>query len=127
MVRQRLDVDGHWNIIIYYGLDSRYYNIIVKDLYKIKCTNKTIKEIYTVCVGKLNTGFTITNDFYKTTIVGINYTSSVRELISTIVHEGEHIMSHICKYYKVDTNSEQAAYLLQYIIANMYDVFKQWL
>lgn len=50
--------------------------------------------------------------------------SSQEQFLNTIVHEAKHVQSHICKYYEVDEDSEQAAYLIGYIVQNMHKVFK---
>lgn len=52
------------------------------------------------------------------------YASSQEQFLNTIVHEAKHVQSHICKYYEVDEDSEQAAYLIGYTVQNMHKVFK---
>ena len=46
---------------------------------------------------------------------------------NTIVHEAKHVQSHICMYYGVDEDTEDAAYLIGYIIMKMYDGFAELL
>lgn len=60
-------------------------------------------------------------------VVAISFTTSKAELINTIVHEAKHIQSHICKYYSIPENSEEAAYLIGFIVMKMYAAFKQLL
>lgn len=97
MIRQDIDIDGYWTIII----------------------------VYNVYLGKKNTGFTHTDFNKKRSIVGISVSTSKEQFINTIVHEAKHIQSHICKYYNIKDNSEDAAYLIGYIIEKMYNVFKK--
>ena len=83
-----------------------------------------ITVVYNVYLGKKNTGFTYT-DFDKCkSIVGISETSSQEQFLNTIVHEAKHVQSHICKYYNVEEDSEEAAYLIGFIIQNMHRVFR---
>lgn len=96
MIRQNIDVGGYW----------------------------TIKVVYKAKLGDENTGFTYTDSKKKTSIVGISATSSRGELLNTIVHEAKHVQSDICSYYNVDEDSEQAAYLIGYIVQNMYKMFR---
>lgn len=96
MIRQDIDVGGYW----------------------------TIKIVYKANLGEKNTGFTYTDSKKKTSIVGISATSSRGELLNTIVHEAKHVQSDICAYYDVDESSEEAAYLIGYIVQNMYKVFR---
>lgn len=97
MIRQDIDIDGYWTIII----------------------------LYNVYLGKKNTGFTHTDFNKRRSIVGISISTSKEQFINTIVHEAKHIQSHICKYYNVKEDSEDAAYLIGYIIEKMYNVFKE--
>lgn len=96
MIRQDIDVEGYWKIIVVYG----------------------------AYLGKQNTGFTYTDPHKKTSIVGISSTSSYEQFFNTVVHEAKHVQSHICEYYNVPEDSEKAAYLIGYIVQKMYRVFK---
>ena len=96
MIRQDIDVEGYWKIVVVYG----------------------------AYLGKQNTGFTYTNPDKRTSIIGISSTSSYEQFMNTIVHEAKHVQSHICEYYNVPEDSEKAAYLIGYIVQKMYRVFK---
>lgn len=96
---QEIDIDGYWKLII----------------------------CYNAFLGQDNAGFTHTDFRKRLSIVGIGRTTSKDEFINTIAHEAKHIQSHICQYYQVDEDSEDAAYLLGYIIMKMYQVFKEYI
>ena len=96
MIRQDIDVEGYWKIIV----------------------------VYNAPLGNRDVGFTYTDNDKKTSIVGIAKTSSQEQFINTIVHEAKHVQSHICEYYKVPEDGEQAAYLIGYIVQKMHRVFK---
>lgn len=98
-MRQNIDVNGYWKIIV----------------------------VYNAYLGEPNTGFTQTDFNKRRSIVGISKTTSKEQLINTIVHEAKHIQSHICRYYNIDEDSEQAAYLIGYIVQKMYLKFKELL
>lgn len=95
MIRQDIDIDGYWKIIV----------------------------VYNVYLGKKNTGFTYTDFNRLKSVVGISRTTSQEQFFNTIVHEAKHVQSHICRYYNVDEDSEEAAYLIGYIIQQMHRVF----
>ena len=99
MIRQDIDILGYWTIII----------------------------VYDIYLGEKNSGFTHTNFNKRLSIVGIGKADSKKQFLNTIVHEAKHIQSHICNYYDVDEDSEDAAYLIGYIVMKMYDCFKQYL
>ena len=98
-MRQDIDVNGYWKIIV----------------------------VYNVYLGEPNTGFTQTDFSKKQSIVGISNVTNKSQLINTTVHEAKHVQSHICKYYNIDEDSEQAAYLIGYIVQKMYLKFKELL
>lgn len=96
MIYQEIDINGYWKIIV----------------------------VYNVFLGSKDTGFTKTDFSKQLSIVGISDTSSKEQLINTIVHEAKHVQSNICRYYKIPEDSENAAYLIGYIVQKMYDKFK---
>ena len=96
MIRQDIDINGYWKIIV----------------------------VYNVYLGEKNTGFTYTDLYKKKSIVGISETDSQEQFFNTLVHEAKHVQSHICKYYNVEEDSEEAAYLIGYIIQRMHRAFK---
>lgn len=96
MIRQDIDINGYWKIIVAYDVE----------------------------LGQEDGGFTYTDFKRKQSIVGIGKSTSNSQLLNTIVHEAKHIQSHICKYYHIDESSEDAAYLIGYIVQKMYKVFK---
>ena len=95
-VRQDIDVEGYWKIII----------------------------LYNAYLGQENVGFTYTDFTKRKSIIGISKTTSQEQFLNTIVHEAKHVQSHICKYYNVEEDSEDAAYLIGYIIQKMHRVFR---
>ena len=99
MKYQEIDIEGYWKIIV----------------------------CYNVYLGQDNAGFTHTDFSKKLSIVGIGMTTSKKQFINTISHEAKHAQSHICQYYQVSEDSEDAAYLLGYIMMKMYEVFKYYI
>lgn len=53
-------------------------------------------------------------------IACIGKATSVDQFVSTTIHEAKHVQSHICAYYEVEENTEDAAYLIGYIVKQMY-------
>lgn len=56
--------------------------------------------------------------------MGIADTSSQEQFLNTLVHEAKHVQSHICAYYGVPEDGEQAAYLIGYLVQKMHRVFR---
>ena len=96
MIRQDIDINGYWKIIVAYDVE----------------------------LGQKDSGFTYTDFKRKQSIVGIGKSTSNSQLLNTITHEAKHVQSHICRYYKIKEDGEDAAYLIGYIVQQMYRVFK---
>ena len=91
MIRQDIDIVGKWKVIV----------------------------VYNAFMGEKDIGFTYTDYDKKQSIVGISISSSHKEFFNTMMHEIKHVQSHICNYYDVDEDSEEAAYLVGYIVEKM--------
>ena len=94
---QSIDINGYWTVRICYNID----------------------------LGEQNSGFTATDFNKKLSVVGISIATSKDEFFNTIIHEAKHVQSHICKYYHVPEDSENAAYLIGYLTMKMYKCFKE--
>ena len=99
MIKQDIQIKDYWDIIV----------------------------VYNAYLGEINSGFTHTNFKEKLSIVGIGMADSKEQFLNTIVHEAKHVQSHICKYYRVLEDSEDAAYLIGYIVMKMYEFFKRFI
>lgn len=120
MIKNIINVDNYWNIIIFINVDYSRYDDIAEELTKADASEEAIKQIYNNISNKYNSAFTYTNSDTRTSVVGINKTTSRRELINSISHEADHIQYSICKYYNVPLGSEDAAYLLGHLVERLY-------
>lgn len=122
MIKSVINVAGYWSIVLFVNVDYDKFDVIESALTDILAPISVIDEIYDKISYKLNSGVTFTNSKYRTSVVCINETTTREELINTISHEADHIQDDICKYYDVPLDSEQAAYLIGYLIGKMYYV-----
>lgn len=120
MIKYVIDVAGYWSVVLFVDVDYDKYDIIESALTDILAPISVIDEIYDKISYKYNAGVTFTNPDFRTSIVCINKTTSREELINTISHEAYHVKSDICDYYNVQPDSEQAAYLIGYLVGKMY-------
>ena len=120
MIKSTINVAGYWSIVLFVDIDYDNFDIIESALTDILAPISVIDKIYNKISYKLNSGVTFTNSNYKTSVVCINKASSREELINTISHEADHVQDDICKYYDVPLDSEQAAYLIGYLVGKMY-------
>jgi len=96
MIKQTIDIAGYWKVIV----------------------------AYDVYLGETNAGFTHTDFNKKLSIVCIGNADSKKQFLNTIVHEAKHVQSHICRYYNVPEDGEDAAYLIGYLAMQMYNCFR---
>lgn len=61
--------------------------------------------------GRKNEGLTYNNTNQRCSVVVIGHVSDVWELISTIEHEGRHLIQGICNAHGINPDSEDAAYM----------------
>lgn len=91
-----IDVDGYWQITI-------YCNCILEEGIKGFTQTDMDKRISIICIGKTF----IFEDFFD-----------------TLIHEFKHVQSHICRYYNVVEDGEQAAYLIGYLTRQFFKQIK---
>jgi hypothetical protein len=53
-------------------------------------------------------------------IVCISESTSAEEFVNTAAHEAKHVQSHMCEYYGIPEDSEEAAYIIGHIVSEMY-------
>lgn len=120
MIKSVINVAGYWSIVLFVDVDYDKFDVIESALTDIRAPISVIDEIYDKISYELNYGVTFTNSRYRTSVVCINKTTTREELINTITHEADHVQDDICKYYNVPLDSEQAAYLIGYLVGKMY-------
>ena len=126
MTRQYIELgrDG-WYLYIYYGVNRNNINEISSALRELECPEQYIRKALRIMSLGVNTGLTYSNTSYRTSIVCIGDANSKDQFVNTIVHEAKHVQSHICQYYDINEDSEQAAYLIGYIVQRMYKALKK--
>ena len=101
---------NNWNITIIYEATCDDIDFIIETLKDIKCPIQYIdRALDNLENCKLNTGLTYSNLNLKSSVIIINKTSSVYQLINTISHEYYHLIRHISKV--LDMDEEELAHL----------------
>lgn len=119
MIKQYINIDNYWKVVVYYNINYNLFDYIVKDLDDINTTNKTITNIYkNMSTGKAK-AVTISNIKYKRSVVLFNTHKSFSDYINSIIHEAEHIKQAMLKAYNVDDKGEAPAYTIGFIVMKM--------
>lgn len=120
MAAQYIQLGNHgWNILVYYNVGVSDFAEIEDSLTQLDCPESDLINAFRVLKHK-NTGFTFTNTDYMMSVVCIGKATNSSQFVSTTVHEAKHVQSHICSYYGIKEGSEEAAYLIGYIVKRMY-------
>lgn len=118
MIKQVIDIDGYWKVIVYYNIDYNFFDIIAKDLKDIGSPVEKIEDIYYNLKHKAK-AVTCSNINNRTSVVLFNIHKNKYDYINSIVHEAEHIKQHMLKAYRVADKGEPPAYTVGYIAMKM--------
>lgn len=120
MTSQYIKIGKYWRILVLYNADFKDLPEIEDSLTQLDCTEEDIDVIMNALYKKRNTGFTYSNTDYLMSVVCISETTSAEEFVNTAVHEAKHVQSHMCEYYDIPEDSEEAAYIIGHIVSEMY-------
>lgn len=126
MIKQVIDVNGYWKIIVYYNIDYNLFHIIDDDIAKNSTPVEGIDAIkYNLFTGRVK-AVTISNKHRYISFVLFTKHTSREDYISSIVHEAEHIKDAMLKQYSIKNSGEPPAYTIGYIVKEMYIVFNRY-
>ena len=114
MIKQIINIDNYWEVIVYYDIDYNFFNDIVKELNYLNAPVEEIDKIYYTMKYKAK-AFTYSNLKYRVSIVGFNKHFDKYDYINSIIHEAEHIKQHMLRFYKVVDEGEPPAYTVGYV------------
>ena len=127
MIKQSFYIDKYdWQVVVLYETSSNDTNYIISTLKRNNAKASILNIAYNnIIANNLNTGFTYSDlDKHKTIII-ISKTTSKSELINTIVHEANHLQSHIATAFNLDEKGEEVCYLIGGIVKTMFRVFSK--
>jgi hypothetical protein len=124
MIKQDFDIDGYWEVIIFWDLDYDFFDDVCLELMKIDFPKPAIEEVYTSLKYGNAKAVTFSNIEEHTSIVLFNQHETKEDYLNSIVHEAEHIKQAMLKAYNVDDIGEPPAYTIGYLVMKMYEVFK---
>lgn len=123
MVRQRIDVEGYWEVIVWYDLDYDLFNYVEDDLRKAGISRRNLETLYKEMRSGKAKAVTYNNVQKYISIVLYNKHSSIWDYMDSIVHEGEHIKQGMLYAYKVMDYGEPPAYTIGYVVGVMLRFF----
>lgn len=115
MIKQLIDIDGYWKVIVYYNVNYNFFHYIEDDLIKINASDKTIDNIYYNVYSHKAKACTISSFKHKTSVVLFNKHSNYYDYVNSIIHEAEHVKQSMLEYYKIPDKGEAPAYTIGYL------------
>ena len=126
MIKQVIDVNGYWKIIVYYNVNYNLFHIIEDDIAKNSTPVEGIDAIkYNLFTNKAK-AVTISNRHKYISFILFTKHTSREDYISSIVHEAEHVKDAMLKQYRIKNSGEPPAYTIGYIVKEMYIVFNRY-
>ena len=127
MIKQVINVDNKWKVIVYYNIDYNLFHYVADELRRVGMTRKGIQRIaYLSFTGEVK-GFTVSSPSRRTSVVGFNYHNTIKDYINTIGHEAEHVKQHMLEAYFVDDKDEPPAYTIGFLVSKMLMFFLKML
>lgn len=123
MIKQTIDINGYWKIIVYYNVNYNLFYIIKRELRYMGTPVERIHSIYNNMLKERAKAVTISSINNNTSIVLFNKHKRMDDYISSIVHEAEHIKESMLYKYNVNNYGESPAYTIGYIVKCMFNVF----
>lgn len=123
MIKQVFDVDGYWEVVIYWDLDYHFFDDVELELKMIGFSWVAIEEVR----KSMESGDAkaVTCSHQHTSVVLFNKHDSIPDYMSSIVHEAVHIKQAMLKAYRVEDKGEAPAYTMGYLVGRMWEVFSQ--
>ena len=124
MIKQIIDIEGYWKVIVYYNIDYNFFNYIEDSLINANASHETIVSIYNNMVTNNAKAFTFNNTKLYRSVVGFNSHITKHDYINSIVHEAEHIKQAMLDAYDVKDYGEPPANTIGFLAMKMLMILK---
>ena len=127
MIIQRITLPKYdWKIVVFHNTNADNEHVVINALKEI-CNDEKIIDTATQSVRNrtYNNGFIYSNFKLKRSVISIGVASSSEEYIDTIIHEANHLQSHIATVYNLDEKGEEVCYLIADIVKRIYKDFRK--
>ena len=109
-----LDVDSKWGVLVCYDYDTLDFDEIWAICKSLGMSDINIKKALHI-LSMYNTGMTVSDVNLRMSAIFISKATRPSEWWSTAVHELKHTADAIIRYYGVDWDGEDAAYLTGFL------------
>lgn len=123
MTKQMFDIDGYWEVVVFYDINYNLFNHVIKALLYAEADTEDIKELYDMLKSGKAKAATYSSQYTHISVVLFNPHESHYDYINSIVHEAEHVKQAMLRAYDVEDEGESPAYTIGHIVSQMYHVF----
>lgn len=103
---------GRWHVEFYFAQDEYDIDTLIDRLFDFGASAKLMKQaLELMSSGRMNTGFTFTNEEEYVALIAIGPTEDGKEFINTLVHEVHHLAVAIAENLGLELEGEGPAYL----------------
>lgn len=122
MIRQEIDVDGYWKVVVYYEVDYDLFDVVADELLKAGLSQRELGRLYSKMSSGRAKAVTFSNEEERVSVVLLNRHRSLTDYVNSIVHEAEHVKQAMLRGYDVDDEGEEPAYTVGYLVGRMWKV-----
>ncbi len=115
MKKHYIDIVGKWAFILAYDIGERDLGEVGDWLEALGASKSDIRRAQRVLSG-LNTGLTFSSTNLRMSVMCIGDATDDDQWWDTLDHEIDHLQGTILRYYGVEHDTEEAAYLQGYIM-----------
>lgn len=115
MKKHYIDIVGKWAFIFAYDIEERDLGEIGDWLEALGASKSDIRRSQRVLSGT-NTGLTFSSQNLRMSVMCIGEATDDEQWWDTLDHEIDHLQGAILRYYGVEHDTEEAAYLQGYIM-----------
>lgn len=116
MTSSFIEIRDKWDLLFCYALRRMDEYEIRAMLMSLGMRGAKIDEATDVLLFEKNTGFCISNERLRMSVIFIGEATSEEQFWDTVVHELGHCANHICEYYGVPLNGEDYSWTLGYLM-----------
>lgn len=122
MIRQEIDVDGYWKVVVYYDVDYDLFDVVADELLGAGLSRQELSGLYRKMSSGRAKAVTFSNEEERVSVVLLNRHQSLTDYVNSIVHEAEHVKQAMLRGYDVEDEGEEPAYTVGYLVGRMWEV-----
>jgi len=120
MIRDYLDIEGHWGILAYYDALPDDFSQLAPILREFACPEPEIERAWNT-IHSSNKAFVFNVPWARMSVMVVGRVTHPAQFLNSFMHESGHLQQAILSYYQVPQDTEQGAYLQGFIGQIAYD------